>query len=292
VTDDLTEEFEQHRARLRAVAHRMLGSAAEADDAVQETWLRLASSGPGIQNLAGWLTTVVTRVCLNVLRAREARREEPADVVRLPDLVVSPDPDPEGEALLADSVGLALLVVLEMLTPGERLAFVLHDLFAVPFAEISPMLECSPEAARQLASRARRRVRGSVPDLSVASTSAARPVVSAFFAAARSGDLEGLIAVLHPEVVLRADGGAAAPRLTRVLRGARAVGESAVFFSRIGAGATHPVLVNGMPGVAVGSAGKPWSVMGFTVAAGRVVGIDVLVDPERLARLDPRLFGG
>jgi len=282
----LTERFEEHRSRLRAVAYRMLGSLSEADDAVQEAWLRLnRADTSGVENLAGWLTTVVARVCLNLLRSRETRREEPLDV-HVPDPIISREGrgDPEHEALLADSVGLALLVVLETLTPAERLAFVLHDMFAVPFEEIAPMIERSPAAARQLASRARRRVRGQAvaPDPDVTRQ---RAVVNAFFAATRDGDFDALVAVLDPDVVLRADGGAARTRPTVVIHGARAVAGQAATAARL-APFVRPALVNGTAGAVVVVAGRVFSVMGFTVAHGKIVAIDVLYDPERLANLD------
>ncbi|MFI6266521.1 RNA polymerase sigma factor SigJ [Micromonospora sp. NPDC051006] len=285
-SDWLTERFEEHRSRLRAVAYRMLGSVAEADDAVQEAWLRVSRAETGdVVNLGAWLTTVTARVCLNVLRSREHRREEPLDV-RVPDPIVSPESgvDPEQEALLADSVGLALLVVLETLTPAERLAFVLHDMFAVPFEEIAPMVARSPAAARQLASRARRRVQGQapVPDPDLTRQ---RDVVDAFFAASRHGDFDALVAVLHPDVVLRADGGAGHARQTVTIHGARQVAAQAVMFTRL-APFVRPALVNGAAGVVVTANGRPLSIMGFTVADGQVVAIDVLSDPERLRQLD------
>ncbi|SCL38069.1 RNA polymerase sigma-70 factor, ECF subfamily [Micromonospora rhizosphaerae] len=282
----LAERFEEHRTRLRAVAYRMLGSLSEADDAVQEAWLRVSRADTGsVENLAGWLTTVVARVCLNVLRARQSRLEEPLGV-HMPDPIISNEDqdDPEREALLADSVGLALLVVLETLTPAERLAFVLHDMFAVPFEEIAPMIERSPAAARQLASRARRRVQGRAPapdpDLRQQ-----REVVDAFFAAARDGDFDALVAVLDPDVVLRADGGAARGRPTVVIHGARAVAGQALTFTRL-APFVRPALVNGAAGVVVAAGGRALSVMGFAVAHGKIVAIDVLSDPKRLADLD------
>jgi RNA polymerase sigma-70 factor (ECF subfamily) len=284
----LAEQFEEHRARLRAVAYRMLGSVGEADDAIQEAWLRLSrSDAGGIDNLGGWLTTVVARVCLNALRARQTRREEPLEAeVHMPDPIVSrPDGmDPEQEALLADSVGLALLVVLETLGPAERLAFVLHDMFAVPFDEIGEMVDRSPEAARQLASRARKRVQGAAaePDEGLA---AQQEVVDAFFAASRDGDFDALVAVLHPDVVLRADGGSARSRLTTVVRGAEAVANRALMFSRLSAHA-HPALINGVPGIVAAPRGRPVSVLAFTVRGGRIVAMDSLADPERLAQLD------
>jgi RNA polymerase sigma factor (sigma-70 family) len=282
----LTERFEEHRAHLRAVAYRMLGSMSEAEDAVQEAWLRLdRAETSGVENLAGWLTTVVARVCLNMLRTRESRREESLEV-RLPDPIIDRDgdDDPERAAVLADSVGLALLVVLDTLTPAERLAFVLHDMFAVPFEEIAPMIERSPAAARQLASRARRRVQGSAP-VPDPDPKAQRAVVDAFFAAARDGDFAALVAVLDPEVVLRADGGTAPTRPTVVLHGARDVAARAVLTTRL-AKFVRPALINGSAGAVAIVDGKPFSVMAFTVAHGKVVAIDVLYDPERLSNLD------
>ncbi|SCG46100.1 RNA polymerase sigma factor SigJ [Micromonospora inositola] len=288
----LTERFEEQRSRLRAVAYRMLGSVSEADDAVQDAWLRVSRADTrDVENLGGWLTTVVARVCLNMLRARAHRREEPLDV-RVPDPVISPESgaDPEREAVLADSVGLALLVVLETLTPAERLAFVLHDMFAVPFEEIAPMIERTPTAARQLASRARRRVRGQAPEPDP-DASRQREVVSAFFAAAHDGDFDALVAVLHPDVVLRADGGLTRARQTVVLTGAHTVAGQALTFGRLSPFA-RPALVNGAAGVVVVVQGRPVSVMGFTVAAGKIVAIDVLSDPERLGRLDLSVLDG
>jgi RNA polymerase sigma factor (sigma-70 family) len=282
----LTERFEEHRPRLRAVAYRMLGSLSEADDAVQDAWLRLSRADPGrVENLAGWMTTVVARVCLNMLRARASRREDPLGV-HVPDPIIDREDgsDPEHQALLADSVGLALLVVLETLTPAERLAYVLHDMFAVPFEEIAQMIERSPAAARQLASRARRRVRGAAPapDPDLAHQ---REVVDAFFAAAHDGDFDALVAVLDPEVVLRADGGTARTRPTVVLRGAREVASQAILATRL-ARFVRPALVNGAAGIGAVVGGRVFAVMGFTVAHGKVVAIDVLYDPERLADLD------
>jgi RNA polymerase sigma factor (sigma-70 family) len=284
--DWLAERFEEHRTHLRAVAYRMLGSLSEADDAVQEAWLRLSRSDTsGVENLGGWLTTVVARVCLNVLRSRKARREEPLEV-HVPDPVVSREDgvDPEHEALLADSVGLALLVVLETLAPAERLAFVLHDMFAVPFDEIAPIVGRSPTAARQLTSRARRRVQGAtpVPDADLARQ---RQVVDAFFAAARDGDFEALVAVLDPDVVLRSDGGVVRPDASAVVHGARAVAERAFTFARLSP-FVRPALVNGAAGVVVAPRGRPLSVMGFTVTRGKIVAIDGIADPARLRRLD------
>jgi RNA polymerase sigma factor (sigma-70 family) len=282
----LTERFEEHRGRLRAVAYRMLGSVSEADDAVQDAWLRVSRADTsGVENLGAWLTTVVARVCLNVLRSREQRREESLEV-HMPDPIISSESgvDPEHEALLADSVGLALLVVLESLAPAERLAFVLHDMFAVPFEEIAPMIERSPAAARQLASRARRRVQGQTPAPDPDLTRQ-RDVVDAFFAAARDGDFEALVAVLDPDVVLRSDGGVARARHTVVITGARTVAGQAITFGRLSPFA-RPALINGAAGVVVAAHGRPLSVMAFTVTAGKIVAFDVLSDPERLHRLD------
>jgi RNA polymerase sigma-70 factor (ECF subfamily) len=282
----LAEHFEQHRAHLRGVAYRMLGSLAEADDAVQDAWLRVSRAGGGdVENFRGWLTTIVARVCLNVLRGRNTRREESLDV-HLPDPLVEPDGevDPEREAILADSVGLALQVVLETLSPAERLVFVLHDMFDVPFDEIAPMVGRTSEAARQLASRARRRVRGAspAPDSSVKEQ---RVVVDAFFAAARRGDFEALLAVLDPNVVVRSDGGTGRPAQTGVVRGAEAVAGTALRFSHPRA-SLRPALVNGAAGVVVMNGDRPLAVMGFTVIQGRIVEIDALADPQRLKGLD------
>jgi RNA polymerase sigma factor (sigma-70 family) len=281
--DWLVEQFEAHRAHLRAVAYRMLGSLSEADDAVQEAWLRLSRSDTSdVENLGGWLTTVVGRVCLNMLRSRGSRREEPL-AAHVPDPIVSRDDvfDPGHDALLADSVGLALLVVLETLAPAERLVFVLHDIFAVPFDEIAPMIGRSPAAARQLASRARRRVQGAgaVPD---ADLTRQREVVNAFFAAARAGDFEALVAVLDPDVVARTDAG---PGASVVVRGASTLASRAVAFAQPAA-VLRPVLVNGAAGIVVTLDGRPVSVMGFTVTDGKIVAVDVLSDPERIRRLD------
>ncbi|RIV41543.1 sigma-70 family RNA polymerase sigma factor [Micromonospora radicis] len=286
----LAERFEEHRPHLRAVAYRMLGSHGEADDAVQEAWLRLSRTDPDeLDNLAAWLTTVVARVSLNTLRGRRRRREEPLDV-RVPDPVVSPagTDDPEYAAVLADSVGLALLVVLDTLTPAERLAFVLHDMFAVPFDEIAPMIDRSPAAARQLASRARRRVRGQapVPDGDLARQ---RRVVDAFLAAARDGDLDALVGVLHPGVVLRSDGGLARTRHTTVITGARDVAAQATAFGRFSPFA-RPAVISGSAGVVVVAGGRVLSVMAFTVSGGLVAEIDVIADPQRLARWDLTAF--
>jgi RNA polymerase sigma-70 factor (ECF subfamily) len=283
--DWLAQRFEEHRTRLQALAYRMLGSTSEADDAVQETWLRVSrTDSDAIENLGGWLTTVTSRVCLNLLRSRGTRREEPLDVY-VPDPIVSDERlDPEREALLADSVGLALLVVFDTLTPAERLAFVLHDMFAVPFDEIAPIVDRTPDAARQLASRARRRVQGSaaVPDVDIERQ---REVVAAFFAAAREGNFEALVAVLDPDVILRSDGGAGAPAFTGLMRGAEPVAGRALRFARPSS-IVHPVLVNGAAGVVVTVKGRPISVIGFTVQRGRIVAIDALADPARIRTLD------
>jgi RNA polymerase sigma-70 factor (ECF subfamily) len=286
------EEFEQFRPRLRAVAYRMLGSLSEAEDAVQDTWLRASKADASrVENLGGWLTTVAARVSLNMLRSRERRREEPLDL-RMPDPIVEPAEggDPEHEALLADSVGLALMVVLDSLSPDERLAFVLHDMFAVPFDAIAPLLERSPAATRQLASRARRRVReqAPAPDPDPARQ---RQVVDAYLSAARHGDFDALVGVLHPDIVLRADGGKARARYTTVLRGAQHVAGQAVEAARRLAPFARPVLVNGAAGVVTVAGGRVISVMAFTVAGGKIAAIDVLMDPERLADLDVAELG-
>jgi RNA polymerase sigma-70 factor, ECF subfamily len=285
--DWVAERFEANRAHLRAVAYRMLGSLSEADDAVQEAWLRLSRSDASeVENLGGWLKTVVARVCLDMLRSRKSRREVPLKRY-VPDPIVSREDGvgPEHQAILADSLGLALLVVLETLAPAERLAFVLHDTFDVPFNEIAPILGRSPAAARQLASRARRRVQGAAPAPD-ADLTRQREVVDAFLAAARRGDFDALVAVLDADVVVRADGGAGRPGTSRELRGAKAVAEQALAFSRLVQSA-QPVLVNGVPGIVSWLPdGRPFSVMGFTVRCGQIVEIDVLADPARLGRLD------
>jgi RNA polymerase sigma-70 factor (ECF subfamily) len=288
----LAERFEVNRAHLRGIAFRMLGSLTEADDAVQEAWIRLARTDTSdVDNLRAWLTTVVGRVCLNMLRSRRTRREglpEP----HLPDPILSPESglDPEQEALLGDSVGLALLVVLDSLVPAERVAFVLHDVFAVPFGEIAPIVDRTPAATRQLASRARRRVHGApVPDVDLDGQWA---VADAFRAAARSGDFERLLAVLDPDVVLRSDGGASRPGLTSFVRGARAVAQNALSFRKFAESSTR-ILANGIPaGVAWAPDGSPMAVVALTVRAGRVVHIDVLADPARLSQLDLAEVGG
>jgi RNA polymerase sigma factor (sigma-70 family) len=280
----LAERFEEHRTRLRAVAYRMLGSLSEADDAVQEAWLRLnRTDARELENLGGWLTTVVARISLNMLRSRKARREEPI-ATRLPDPLIDPvdEVDPEHEALLADSVGLALLVVLETLSPPERLAFVLHDIFAIPFDEIGAIVDRSPEAARQLASRARRRVRSerAVPD---AGLERQREIVDAFLAAARDGDFDGLVAVLDPDVVVRADFGPL--RGLRETRGAAAVARQALGYAQLGLD-MRPALINGVAGAVAFLHGQPFSIGAVTVRNGRIVELDFLNDPERLRLLD------
>jgi RNA polymerase sigma factor (sigma-70 family) len=281
----LAERFEDHRSHLRAVAYRMLGSVGEADDALQEAWLRIRDQDPAsIENMQAWLTTVVGRVCLNMLRSRRARREEPSDA-HVPDPVVSlrDDADPEQEALLADSVGLALLVVLDVLTPAERLAFVLHDVFGVPFADIGTVLERSEAAAQQLASRARRRVRGAPePDPDLVRQ---QEVVDAFFAASRDGDFDALVAVLDPEVELRVDGGVLREDASLVLHGAAAVAAHTATYSKLYP-FVKPALVNGAAGAVVAPRGRLFSVMAFTVTNRKITQIDALVDPERLAQLN------
>jgi RNA polymerase sigma-70 factor (ECF subfamily) len=281
---ELTERFEENRAHLRAVAYRMLGSLSEADDAVQEAWLRLSRAGTsGVENLGGWLTTIVARVCLDMLRSRKSQREEPwGEHVPEPAVGREAGSDPEHEALLADSVGLALLVVLETLAPAERLAFVLHDMFAVPFEEIAPIVGRSPAAARQLASRARRRVQGSdtVPD---ADLTRQREVVDAFLAASRAGDFEALLAVLDPDVVLRTDRAVLPAGAPAEVRGAEAVARRA---GRGGARAAQPALVNGAVGVVVAPRGRLMMVLRFTIAGGKIAEIEAVADPERLRQLD------
>jgi len=286
----LAERFEEHRTRLRAVAYRMLGSLSEADDAVQETWLRLnRTDASAFENLGGWPTTVVARVSLNILRSRNVRREQPLGV-HMPDPIVdrADGTDPEHQALLADSVGLAMLVVLETFTPAERISFVLHDMFAVPFDEIAPIVDRSPEAARQLASRARRRVQGenTVPDADLGTQ---RRVADAFLRAAREGDFEALLEVLDPDVVLRADLGPAGE--SREVRGARAVAGQALFYSRLGL-VMQPALVNGAVGGVSRRDGEPFAVGAFIVRGGRIVAIDILADPERLRALDLTILDG
>jgi RNA polymerase sigma factor (sigma-70 family) len=288
--DWLADRFEEQRTHLRAIAYRMLGSIPEADDALQDAWVRVSRADTSVvENLGGWLTTIVARVCLNMLRSRNVRREESLEA-HLPDPVISPlgGLGPEGEALLADSVGLALLVVLDALTPAERLAFVLHDMFELPFEEIAPMVGRSPTAARQLASRARRRVRGAeIPDSDLARQ---RTVVDAFFLAARSGDFDALIAVLHPDVVLRVDFGPSRSGASRVVRGAAAVARQA----RLGAhpaALLHPALINGTAGVVITLDGQPHGIMAFTVVNEKVVELDIIADPERIRRVASAVLG-
>ncbi|WP_371643132.1 RNA polymerase sigma factor SigJ [Streptomyces mirabilis] len=286
--EHLADRFQEHRGRLRAVAYRMLGSLSEADDAVQEVWLKLGRTDVcEIRNLAGWLTTVVGRVCLDLLRTRAARREEPLDTY-VPDPLVSPLEriDPEQEVLLADSVGLALLVVLETLEPAERLAFVLHDMFAVPFDDIAPVVGRSSAATRQLASRARRRVRGAAAPEPELDPARQKLVLDAFLAASRAGDFEALVSVLHPDVVLRVDsgvlvGGAAA---SKVVHGATGVAQQALMFRQF-AEFSRLALVNGAVGVVTAPEGRPLSVMGVTITDGRVVEMYLLADPARLSDL-------
>jgi RNA polymerase sigma factor (sigma-70 family) len=279
-SDWLAERFEEHRGELRAVAYRMLGSLSEADDAVQEAWLRLSRvSADEIDNLGAWLTTVVARVSLNLLRSRRTRREEPFGA-HIPEPVVDPADgvDPEHEALLADAVGLALLVVLDELSPPERLAFVLHDMFSIPFDEIAALTGRSPEAARQLASRARRRVRGRAP-VPDADLGAQRAAIDAFHAAARDGDFDALVAVLDPDVVLRAD------TVPLEIHGAEAVAGRAQTFARMSL-EERPVIVNGAAGVLTLRDGEPFSLVGVIVRNGRIAEIDIIADPERLRSLD------
>jgi len=287
--EKLAEQFEAHRPHVRAVAYRMLGSVSEAEDAAQEAWIRLSRTDvSGVDNLRGWLTTVVARVCLDMLRARTSRREDPLDV-HVPDPIVERAESrggtgPEADAMLADSVGLALLVVLEKLEPAERLAFVLHDVFGMAFEEIAPIVDRSIVATRQLASRARRRVQGQVPTPEV-DLRKQRRVVEAFLAAVQQGDFEALVAVLDPEIVLRADGGAA-KGMSRLVRGAQAVVAQAAAFSKLGL-SSQVVLVNGNIGVVSRLPdGRVLSVIGFTVAGGKVLEMDILADPDRLNRLD------
>jgi len=281
----LAERFEEHRGHLRAVAYRMLGSLSEADDAVQDAWLRFSNAGAeDVENMRGWLTTIVARVCLNALRSRSGRREEPFDG-HLPDPVVGRDTalGPEEQVLLADSVGMALLVVLDALTPDERLAFVLHDVFRLPFDEIASMLDRSPAAARQLASRARRRVRGAAtPDPDIKRQ---RQVVDAFYSAARLGDFNSLVALLDPDAVLRSDFGVKRPPAPPVIRGAEAVAHSALLGAALPSTELHPALVNGAAGVVVTARGRPFVIMGFTVVAGRSLESDVIAGAKRVRRL-------
>jgi RNA polymerase sigma factor (sigma-70 family) len=276
-----TARFEENRGRLRAVAYRMLGSAGEAEDAVQEAWLRFdRADTAGVENLGGWLTTVVARVCLDLLRSRKSRREEWLDA-QPHDRVAGRDPGPERDALLADSIGPALLVVLDSLAPAERLAFVLHDMFAVPFEDVARILERTPEAARQLASRARRRVQGAGPTES-ADRERRRAIVDAFLAASREGNFETLLALLAPDVVLRADAAAVAAGAAGEVRGANAVAEQFKGRARV----ALPALVDGAPGAVWAPGGQPRVVFAFTIEGGRVVAIDLLADPARIGALD------
>jgi RNA polymerase sigma factor (sigma-70 family) len=280
--DVLAERFEAHRSRLRAVAYQTLGSASEADDAVQEAWLRLSRSDPAnIENLGGWLTTVVARVCLNML---QSRREQPMGMNLLDSVVSDADGiDPEHEALLADSIGPALLVILHTLAPAERLAFVLHDMFAVPFDDIAPIVGRSPAAARQLASRARRRVQGVAPVLDTDQTRQ-REIVDAFLTAARNGDFEALLKALDPDVVVRSNG-------ADVVRGAAAVaGRAPLAFSRF-AQVTLPALINGAAGAVSAAEGRPIGLTAFTITGARIVAIDLIDDPGRIAEADLVILG-
>ena len=291
-SDFLAEGFDRNRPRLRAVAYRMLGSLAEADDAVQEAWLRFSQAdSDDVDNLGAWLTTIVARISLNMLRSRNTRREEPLDV-HVPDPVISraDGTNPEEQALLADSVGLALNVVLETLTPAERLAFVLHDMFGMPFEEIASLVGRSPVTARQLASRARRRVRGAGVQATERDLARQREVVDAFFAAAHGGDFDALVAVLDPDVVARIDGGTAHPEVSGVLHGATAVARNTLAIAS-SAAPKRPVLVNGAAGVVVIVGGQLFAVMGFTVSGGKVTEIDAIVDPGRLRHFDLSVLG-
>jgi RNA polymerase sigma factor (sigma-70 family) len=287
--DLLAEEFERHRARLRAVAYRMLSSISDADDAVQEAWLRLSrSDSEAIANLPGWLTAAVARASIDMLRARRARHEDYVGSW-LPEPVVTGEAgesDPEHEALLADSVGLALLVVLDSLAPAERLAFVLHDMFALPFAEIAAIVDTTPGAARQLASRARRRVRGATPaeDTDVAQQ---RTLVDAFLAASREGDFRALVTILDPDVVFRIDAGGRGPGAREPVTGAEAVARRILARGRPFAGFARPARVNGRAGVVVAPGGTPIAVVGFTTARGRIVAVDLITDRDKLRRLLP-----
>jgi RNA polymerase sigma-70 factor (ECF subfamily) len=288
----LADRFEEYRPHLRAVAYRMLGSLTDADDAVQDTWLRVTRADASqVENLGGWLTTILARICLNMLRARTTRREESLDG-HIPDPLISPEgaSQPEEEALLADSVSLALLVVLDTLSPAERLAFVLHDMFQLPFEEIAPMVGRSPQAARQLASRARRRVKSAdipAPDPDLARQ---RQVVDAFFRAARGGDFDGLVALLDPNVVLRSDFGTRRPAATKITHGAAAVASQALLGAVPGA-ELHPALVNGAAGVVITVRGRPFAVMGFTVADDKIIEIDAIADPDRVQRIAADVLG-
>ena len=287
----LANRFEEHRPHLQAVAYRMLGSLTEADDAVQDAWLRLSQSdADAVENLGGWLTTVVARVCLNMLRSRNIRREESLSV-HVPDLIIERESElqPEDEALLADSVGLALLVVLDTLAPAERLAFVLHDMFELPFEEIAPMVGRTPAAARQLASRARRRVKGAVVQAPAPGLARQREVIDAFFSAARGGDFDARVAMLDPDVILRIDGGPGHPKASKVINGATAVARQAQRGLRTSFGRPnvrlHHALVNGAAGVIVALDKKPVTVIGFSFAEDRIVEIDAIADSDRVVRI-------
>ncbi len=289
----LADRFDEHRSHLRAVAYRMLGSLSEADDAVQDAWLRVSrAQAQVIENIGGWLTTIVARVSLNMLRSRNRRREEPLGLL-LPDPVVTPDRSgrPEEEAVLADSVSLALLVVLDTLSPAERLAFVLHDMFDLPFEEIAPMVGRTPAAARQLASRARRRVKGAEMPAPDPDRDRQREVVDAFFRAARGGEFDRLVALLDPDVVLRSDFGPKRPAAPVVVRGAEAVARQAIMFALPGA-EVRPALVNGSAGAVVTVRGRPVSVLGFAVSDGRIVAIDAIADPDRVRRIAAAALAG
>jgi RNA polymerase sigma factor (sigma-70 family) len=282
------EQFERYRPHLQAVAYRMLGSVSDAEDALQEAWLRLSRTDTeDVTNLGGWLTTVVGRVCLDLLRARRSRHEDSVGSW-LPEPIVSTDDEtnPEQEALLADSVGLALLVILETLTPAERLAFVLHDMFGVSFDEIAPIVDRSPAAARQLASRGRRRVRGAAPQPD-SDLRRQREIVDAFLAASRAGDFEGLLSVLDPEVVFRIDAGKMSALARPPVVGAQAVAEQIVSRGTRFAPHARPAIVNGAAGAVVGREERPFAVVGFTVAGGRITAIDLIIDPEKLMRVAP-----
>ena len=282
--DVLTEEFQRHRAHLHAVAYRMLGSPTEADDAVQEAWLRLnRADTERVANLGGWLTTVVARVALDMLRTRRSRREDYVGSWLPEPVIVSAHEDPEQEALLADSVGLALLVVLDTLTPAERLSFVLHDMFGMPFEEIAPIVDRSPAAARQLASRARRRVRGAPdPDPDLARQ---RAVVDAFLAASRAGDFDALVAILDPDVVFRIDAGGVPPRARPPVVGAEAVARQVLARGSRFAPFARPAIVNGAAGLVIAPRGRPMAVVGITVLRGRIAEIDLIADPSKLRRV-------
>jgi RNA polymerase sigma factor (sigma-70 family) len=288
--DQLAERFEKCRSHLRSVAYRMLGSLSDAEDAVQEAWLRLSRSDTdSIENLQGWLTTVVGRICLDMLRSRNVRREQPFETY-VPDPIVSraDGGDPEQDALLVDSVGLAMMVVLDALSPAERLAFVLHDMFDVPFDDIAPIVERTPTTTRQLASRARRRIQDSAPAAETNRRSQ-QAVVDAFLAASRQGDFMALLAVLDPDIVLRADGGSVERGISKLVRGAQAVASQAVMYSQL-APFARSVLVNGVPGFITVKDGKPISILGLTVSNGKLIEMNILADPDRLSRLDLPAF--